>query len=315
MKLVHGLTAWQACARRSHTPLPGSVVTIGNFDGVHIGHAQMLRRAAEVARQQELVSVALSFEPLPQEYFQGTAAPRRLHGLRNRVMAIQALDIDYLVLLTFDAAFARATADQFIQHVLVDALRARHLIIGDDFHFGLKREGDINTLRAASEHQGFTVEGTDTVESDGERISSTRIRTALAEQDLALAARLLGSPYRIDGRVVHGEKVGRQLGFPTANIALRQLRPPLHGVFAVRAHDHTTGHTHKGVANLGERPTLGGRKLLLEVHLLDADLDLYGHHLGIEFLHHIRGEQRFDSLDDLKHQIAQDCDTARTLLG
>lgn len=316
MKLVHGLQDWQACARRGGQDAHnGSVITIGNFDGVHIGHTHMLQRATTLARQHACCAIALSFEPLPQEYFRGEAAPRRLHGLRNRVRAIEALGLDYLVLLPFDADFAALSAESFIQNVLVDTLDARHLIIGDDFQFGRARLGTIDTLRSLADTHGFYVHGTETISEAGERVSSTRIRQALSDNELALATQLLGRPYRIDGRVVHGEKLGRQLGFPTANVALKKLHPPLKGVFAVKVHDHHTGLSHPGVANLGERPTIGGRKLLLEVHLLDAAAELYGHHLAVDFLHHIRGEQRFESLEALKSQISRDCDTARDLLS
>ena len=314
MKLVQGLQAWQACLSRTATQLDGTVCTIGNFDGVHLGHAQMLRQVTTTAKKMGLLSVAVSFEPLPQEYFRGEQAPQRLHGLRNRVLSIGEQGVDYLVLLRFDEALAQLSPEAFITDILVNTLRVHHLVVGDDFRFGRSRAGSIDTLRAAGPEHGFSVEDTVTVSSAEERVSSTRIRAALANHELDLAALLLGRPYRIDGRVVHGEKVGRQLGFPTANIALKALRPPLAGVFAVKVHDHDTGLDHPGVANLGERPTVGGRKLLLEVHLLDGAAELYGHHLAVDFLHFIRGEQRFDSLDALKYQIGEDAREARALL-
>lgn len=315
MKLVRGIRAWQACRARGNAPASGTATTIGNFDGMHLGHSRILTRLGTLARERGLDSVLLSFDPLPQQHFFGEMAPRRLQGLRNRSQSVSAQGIDYLMLLEFNDALAQLTPERFIQEILVDTLQTRHLIIGDDFRFGRNRTGDINTLRDASGDHGFSVKDTDTVDVQGARVSSTRVRHALANNELEQAAQLLGRPYRIDGRVVHGEKVGRQLGFPTANVALQGLRPPLQGVFAVLAIDLGTGTRYPAVANLGERPTIGGRRLLLEVHLLDASLDLYGHYLAINFLHFIRGEQRFESLDQLKVQIASDADAARALLN
>lgn len=314
MKLVRGADAYRRCRTTSTDAADGCVATIGNFDGVHRGHAAMLARLTGAAERRGLPSVVTTFEPLPREFFAGTAAPRRLQGLRDRVASIGAHAVDALLLLRFDAALAALTPEEFIQRVLVDTLAVRHLVIGDDFRFGRGRAGDIDTLVRAGQRHGFTLERSDTLNDADERVSSTRVRDALTRADLPLAARLLARPYRISGRVVHGEKVGRQLGFPTANVALRGHRPPLAGVFAVRAHDADTGQVHAGVANLGERPTVGGRRLLLEVNMLDGEPELYGHHLAIDFLHHIRSEQRFASLDELKAQIARDADAARALL-
>jgi len=309
-QLVRGERAWRRCrARRDGAP-HGTVATIGNFDGLHRGHVAMLEQLRGAAGRTGLPSVLVSFEPLPREHFSGTDAPHRLQGLRDRVASLGAARIDALLLLEFDAAMAALSPQTFIDRVLIDTLQVRHLVIGDDFRFGHARAGDIDTLRDAAVRHGFTLERSTTIALDGERVSSTRIRAALRGNDLALAERLLGRPYRISGRVVHGEKVGRQLGFPTANVALQGLRPPLAGVFAVRAHDLDTGKAYPAVANLGERPTVGGRKLLLEVHALDGSPELYGHHLAVDFHHFIRGEQRFGSLDELKAQIALDAQRA-----
>jgi len=313
--LVRGERAWRRCrARRDGAP-HGTVATIGNFDGLHRGHVAMLEQLRGAAERGGLPSVVTSFEPLPREHFAGDDAPRRLQGLRDRVASIAAARIDALLLLEFDAAMAALSPQAFIERILIDTLQVRHLVIGDDFRFGHGRAGDIDTLRTAAERHGFTLERNATIALDEERVSSTRIRAALRAADLPLAERLLGRPYRISGRVVHGEKVGRQLGFPTANVALQGLRPPLAGVFAVRARDLDTGETYPAVANLGERPTVGGRKLLLEVHVLDGAPELYGHHLAVDFLDFIRGEQRFGSLDELKAQIAKDAAQARSALN
>ena len=193
--------------------------------------------------------------------------------------------------------------------------KQRHLLVGDDFRFGKGRSGDFALLQTHAEQSNFDVERYDTINISGSRVSSTRIREYLAAGELSKAAELLGHPYHISGRVVHGEKVGRQLGFPTANIALHKHRPPLRGVFAVIAHDRTTGQSFAAVANLGERPTVGGRRLLLEVHALDSDVDLYGHHMQIEFIEFVRAEQKFDSLDALKQAISNDSDTASRILN
>lgn len=292
----------------------GSVVTIGNFDGVHLGHVHMLDAVTREAKRLGLPGVVVTFEPLPHEYFSGDAAPARLQGLRDRLASLEAAGVDKVLLLNFDADLAALRADEFIDDILIATLQVRHLVVGDDFRFGYRREGDHARLQAAGLAGGFPVSACDTFDDGLGRVSSTRIRRHLQAGELAPAAALLGRPYRISGRVIHGEKVGRQLGFPTANVRLGRHRPPLAGVFAVKVTDRDTGHEHDGVANLGERPTMGGRRLLLEVNVLDGAPQLYGHHLAVDFLHFIRGEQRFDSLDALKRQIATDAATARALL-
>ena len=307
MRLVRGLHRWQeqtAC-----------VATIGNFDGVHLGHQAMLKQLVDAAAKHNLPSCVVSFEPLPQEFFATDAAPARLNGFRDRIQSIAAQGVDILLLLDFDDAQANQTADDFISTVLVDTIRTPHVLIGDDFRFGHGRAGDYALLRSHGEQNNFSVEQYDTITVAGDRVSSTRVRQHLAAGELPQAAQLLGHPYRISGRVVHGEKVGRQLGFPTANIALKQHQPPLRGVFAVVAHDLTTKKSYAAVANLGERPTIGGRRLLLEVHALNSDVSLYGHHLQIDFLEFVRSEKKFDSLDALKEAISNDSDTASRILN
>ena len=315
MQLIRSLNRWPNDRE--------TVVTMGNFDGAHLGHQAMFSALKRAATKHQLPATVVSFEPLPHEYFAHTRAteqtpderPLRLQGLRDRFYSIQDAGMDRLLLLQFGKALAEQTAEDFIKNTLVKHLRARHLVIGDDFRFGYKRQGTFELLEQASKTYGFTLEQSPTCEQSGSRISSTRIRQHLSDGELDEAASLLGKPYRISGRVIHGEKVGRQLGFPTANVALGPHRPPLRGVFAVNAHIAETGQTLPAVANLGERPTVGGRKLLLEVHLLDQSVHCYGQHLSIDFIAQLRKEIRFASLDELKAQIAKDADAARHLMS
>ena len=299
-----------------------TVITMGNFDGAHLGHQAMFTALKSAALAHQMPATVVSFDPLPHEYFsQARSAetttedgPLRLQGLRDRFLSIKDAGMERLLLLHFDKLFAEQEAENFIKNTLVDRLKARHLVIGDDFRFGHKRQGTYELLEGASKKYGFTLEQSVTCEHAGKRISSTRIRQHLTDGQLDSATALLGQPYRISGRVIHGEKVGRQLGFPTANVALGNHRPPPRGVFAVMAHNIETGESFPAVANLGERPTIGGRKLLLEVHVLDQSVHWYGHHLSIDFIAQLRKEIRFASLDELKTQIAKDADAARQLM-
>lgn len=311
MYLIRSLSRWPD---ESET-----VVTMGNFDGAHLGHQAMFSALKAASARHQLPATVVSFDPLPHEFFSpdksADKAPQRLQGLRDRFLSIQQAGMDRMLLLRFDHAFAKQSADDFIKDTLIGYLRARHLVIGDDFRFGYQRQGTYELLEKASKRYGFTLEQSATCEHAGERISSTRIRKHLAAGELDAAASLLGRPYRISGRVIHGEKVGRQLGFPTANVSLGEHRPPLRGVFAVMAHNAQTGESVPAVANLGERPTIGGRKLLLEVHALDRSVHWYGHHLSIDFAAQLRKEFQFASLDELKAQIAKDADAARQLMN
>lgn len=307
MQLIRGLKNW--------SDLPGTVVTIGNFDGVHLGHQSMFASTVAKARELDLPATVISFEPLPHEYFAPQNAPLRLHGLRDKVNSIASALADRLLLLHFDQQLASLKAEDFVTQILVDKLHMRHLVVGDDFRFGHQRSGNFQTLQKLAATSDFSVEQSQTCVHEHERVSSTRVRAALQAGDLSLAKMLLGRSYRISGRVVHGEKVGRQLGFPTANVFLGKHNPPLRGVFAVSATHSESGQQYPAVANLGERPTIGGRRLLLEVHALDASPEWYGDHLAIDFIQQLREEKRFDSLDELKAQIARDSDEARALLG
>lgn len=302
MELIRGLYNWS-------TPSTGCVATIGNFDGVHLGHQAIFRALLEEAQRRNLPSVVISFQPLPIEFFNPDAPAQRLQTLRDRVSCVAECGIGQLLLLRFNQKFAAQSAETFIQHILCEKLQVQHLLVGDDFRFGANRTGDINLLQQAASQGAFDLSDTATITSANSRISSTRIRECLKQGDCAGAASLLGRMHRITGNVVHGQKIGRQLGYPTANISLKRHRPLLRGVFAVKVHSED-GEEFNGVANLGERPTVGGKKLLLEVHILNASPDLYGQRLSVDFHHYIRGEKKFDSLDELKSAIAEDAQTA-----
>ncbi|MBI4742559.1 MAG: bifunctional riboflavin kinase/FAD synthetase [Betaproteobacteria bacterium] len=288
-----------------------TVLTIGNFDGVHRGHRALLARLTSAAAALGLPSTVLTFEPHPREFFAPQSAPARLSTLREKLELIADDGVDIAYVCHFNAALSALTAEEFIARVLVRALRVRHLIIGDDFRFGAKRAGGFALLCEAGERFGFKVEAMDSVMLDGERASSSGVRAALAAGDLERAASLLGRPYSIDGRVVHGDQVGRQLGFATANIRIKHDRPPLLGVFAVEV-GCPDGKVLKGVANLGFRPSANQvARPILEVHLFDFERDIYGDHLNVRFLHKLRDEMKFPSFDALKAQIAHDVENAK----
>ncbi len=295
-------------------PAQGSAVTIGNFDGVHLGHCAVIERLAAEGRRRHLPIVVVLFEPQPREYFQADQAPARLTRLREKLACFNTLPVDEVLLLRFDQTLADTPADLFIQRILVDALRVRYLLVGDDFRFGQARRGNFALLQQAGKQYGFQVTATESIRIDGCRISSTLVRQALACGDLATAARLLGRPYSICGRVVHGDKRGRLLGFPTVNIRLQRKKTPVQGVYAVTMAGLAEREL-KGVANVGTRPTLDGRNVLLEVHLFDFNDDLYGHRVEVRFQHKIRDEKRFAGADELKAKIANDCLIARELLA
>lgn len=297
---------------RGHSrPVPAPVVlAIGNFDGVHLGHASLLRRLAEVAGSSGLAPTVLSFEPHPREFFAPASAPARLTTLREKLELLAECGATQAMICPFNAAFAALSADEFIEQVLVRGCRVRHLIIGDDFRFGRGRSGDFALLQAAGQRFGFTVEAMGSVTVDGERVSSSAVRQALAAGNMERAALLLGRPYIIDGQVSHGDKVGRQLGFATANIRIRHNPLPMTGVFAVEVRG-LGEQPLPGVANLGIRPTVGGTRPLLEVHLFDFDRDIYGAHISVRFVHKLRDEKRFPNFDALKAQIAADAAAAR----
>jgi riboflavin kinase/FMN adenylyltransferase len=283
-----------------------TVLTIGNFDGLHLGHRAMLERLVAKARELGLPPSVMTFEPHPREVFAPEQAPARLTSMREKLNLLESCGVERTYVCRFDRKLASLSADDFIGKLLVRGLGVRHVFIGDDFRFGKGRTGDFAALEAAGRQYGFGCEAMHTVEVDGERVSSSAVRDALAAGDLEHAARLLGRPYVIAGRVVHGDKIGRKYGFPTANVQLKRKRMPLTGVFAVMV-SGLDKRQLRGAANLGVRPTLAyGLKPVLEVHLLDFDCDVYGKHVTVHFLHKLREELKFASLDELKTQIARD---------
>ena len=289
----------------------GCVATIGSFDGVHLGHQVILQQLIQVARTQGLPAVVIVFEPQPHEFFAGDKAPARLMRMREKLDALWAAGIDKVLCLNFNETLRNLSAEQFIERVLVQGLAIKHLVVGDDFRFGCDRKGDFALLQTKGAEYGFAVTDTHTLEVDGERVSSTRIRHLLEMGDFVQAEKLLGKPYGIYGRVVYGKQLGKQLGVPTANVNLRRYRSPLHGVFAVTA-IFTDGTQVQGVANIGVRPTVNGlKKPLLEVHLFNFSRTIYGEVIDVVFHHKVREEKKFASLDELKVQLQTDISQAR----
>lgn len=288
----------------------GCVATIGSFDGVHRGHQAILARLREEGQKLGLPTLVMLFEPQPHEYFSREKAPPRLMRLREKVAAIFSLGIDRVLCLRFNEHLRSLSAQAFIDEILVRRLAVTHLEIGDDFRFGCDRAGDFALLQSAGRQHGFEVRDTRTFLLSGERVSSTRVRQLLEMDDLAGAAHLLGRPFSVTGRVVHGKRLGRTLDVPTANIGLGRYRSPVRGVYV--AHVFGNGQRWQAVANVGARPTVdGGKKPLLEVHLLDFSGELYGAWLTVEFRHKLRDEKKFSSLDELKQQIQRDIAAAR----
>lgn len=306
MEFIRSLTQLRARHR-------GGVATIGNFDGVHRGHQAVLKQLKARAEALKLPAVVIIFEPQPLEYFAPTQAPARLTRLREKLIAMTHYEVEQVLCIRFTPQFAELAADAFIEHVLVKGLAIKHLVVGDDFRFGCGRQGYFATLQAAGKQYGFAVEDNDTVIIDQERVSSTRVRHALNQGNMALARTLLGRPYTLCGRVGHGQQRGRSIGFPTANVYLYRRFSPIKGVFAVRVHG-IDPKAVAGVANLGTRPTVGGRQLLLEIHLFDFDQSLYGNYVEVEFISRLRDERLFASFSELREQIQQDVLLAKTLL-
>lgn len=307
MKLIRGIHNLSAAHH-------GCLLTIGNFDGVHRGHRSLLQRLCEEARARRLPVMVMIFEPQPLELFAAQKSPARLTRLRDKLRYLAECGVDYVLCVRFDRRFAALTAQYFISELLVERLGVTLLVVGDDFRFGAGREGDFSLLEKASREYGFEVISAQTFCDEGERISSTAVRQALARDDLQQAGRLLGHPFTISGRVVRGDELGRTIGFPTANLPLRRLVSPVKGVYAVDvigAGDQPL----PGVANIGTRPTVAGLRQQLEVHLLDVTMNLYSCHLVVILRKKLRNEQRFASLDELKAQIANDVETARVFFG
>ena len=305
MELIRGLHNLRAKHR-------GCVATVGAFDGVHRGHQWVLKQVKERALQLGLPSVVILFEPLPKEYFQPLEAPARISNFREKVEALAALGVDRILRVTFNEKVQQMSAEAFIENVFVKGLGAKFVVLGDDFRFGNDREGDFDLMQRRGESYGFECAATPTFEFEGRRVSSTRIRASLETGDFAEAALLLGRPFSMEGHVVYGKQLGRQLGFPTANIRLQRLRAPVNGVFAVRV-DGPGLTAVPAIANVGVRPTVNDSITAnLEVHLIDRSLDLYGKRIKVTFVHKVRDEIKFDGIDQLKERVLADIDDARS---
>lgn len=304
MELIRGLHN----LREKHR---GCVATIGNFDGVHLGHCQVLNQVKEKARELGLPSVVITFEPQPREFFAGNNAPPRLTRFSEKYRLLQAQGIDRHLCLTFNERLRAMNAEQFVEELLLRGLAVKHFVVGDDFRFGCDRSGDYNMLREAGERHGFTVVNTHTFQMAGERISSSRVRTLLERNDLDAAAALLGRRYAVTGRVLHGQKLGRQLGVPTANVRMHRFPCPLQGVYAVEVTRAGCNGRLQGVCNVGMRPTVCGQQPVLEAHLFDFNEEIYGQLISVEFKQFIRAERKFDGIDSLKQQIFADIEAVR----
>lgn len=290
--------------------LPATSVAVGNFDGLHRGHQALISAARDGAGK--LAPALMCFEPLPATFFKPDDPQPRLLSVRDKIRLLQDFGLDVMFMLRFDAQFARQSPERFVRDVLVKCARAERVVVGADFRFGSRAAGDVAMLEKLGGRYGFSVERVEAVTDGEERISSTRVRTALFEGDLREAERLLGRPYRISGRVLRGRSLGRDLGFPTANI--RPPDPPaLTGILAVRVSGDGL-LAQPGVASLGRRPVLGGTDWLLEVHLFDYDGDLYGKHLEVEFVEFIRKEAHFDDLEAMVEEMKKDAEKARNVL-
>lgn len=290
------------------------VATIGSFDGVHLGHQALLQKVVSIASEAGLPSLVMVFEPQPNEYFSRERVPARLMRLREKVHALFNAGIDRVLCVRFNESFRSLTADAFIQRVLCEGIGVKHLIIGDDFRFGCDRAGDFSLLVERGKHLGFKVEDTSSQQSDGERISSTRIRGLLEQDRFAEAAVLLGRDYNVCGRVIYGKQLGRTINIPTANIGLGHFRSPVQGVYAVKL--KVGENIYPSVANVGVKPTLGGSgRPVLEVHAIEQNLDIYGEFVNVSFYHKIRKEKQFDSLKELQTQIEKDIEAATVYLS
>lgn len=299
---------------RSQTSLPNfnaSVITIGNFDGVHLGHQHILKRLAELSKTYQAPSVLIIFEPTPAEFFMQAKAPARLMRLREKLTALKEYPIDYVLCLRFNQKLAHLSAEDFVKEILVKKLAAKALIIGDDFRFGENRLGDFQLLMRMGRELNFAAHQMSELSLAHQRVSSTRIRSLLQQGDLQKAAECLGKLYSVNGRVAYGNQLGRELGFPTANIHLHRKVVPLSGIFVVQVRG-LGDEPLQGVANIGTRPTVDhSSRVLLEVYIFDFDQNIYGKNVTVEFLKKLRDEECYDSLEELKHQIELDVQAGR----
>jgi riboflavin kinase / FMN adenylyltransferase len=288
----------------------GGMVTIGNFDGVHLGHQALITYLIQKAQQAGVPATVVTFEPHAFEYFGGNQLHiPRLTRLREKYAAISDLGVDNIVILKFNHELANQSATEFVR-MIWQSLQPKHIVIGDDFHFGHKRQGNFALLQKMGMELGFSVEAMPTIEVEGERVSSTRVRKALAEGNHQLTERLLGHPYAMLGRVRTGDQLGRTWGFPTANLHLHRRLTPVHGIYTVRMYG-VGNKPLAGVAYVGERPTIDGTRTLLEVHLLDFNQDIYGHYVRVEFCQKLRDDAHYATVEQLKAQIAKDVAAAR----
>lgn len=306
MKLIRDLPAAESAGERC-------VATIGTFDGVHLGHQSVIRQAVRFARRLKLPALVVTFEPQPQEYFNPGTAPARLTSFREKIEALRRLPVDRICCLRFGPRLAALEPEQFVERLLVRGLSIEGIVVGDDFRFGRNRRGDFNTLVELARDWNYRVEPVETFTMQGDRISSSRIRSALLDGDLDTAGALLGRPFEISGRVQAGDRRGRELGFPTINIDLSGRKAPVLGIFVVRVR-FPDGAWRSGVASVGTRPMFDGRSLLLEVHILDFHGDLYGRRLQVRFLKRLRAEENFETVEQLCAQIREDIARARAFL-
>jgi riboflavin kinase/FMN adenylyltransferase len=319
MRLIRGLY-------NIPTDFSGCVATIGNFDGVHLGHQAILQQLKKQGEEHQLPTVVMMFEPQPREFFAPDQAPARLANMSEKLQDLANFGIDYVLCLPFNQKLRSMSADQFIQSILLDGLKISHLIVGDDFRFGCDRTGDYQLLQNVGSKFGFSVEDTKTFELEGRRVSSTRVRECLGANDLESVNKLLGRPYRMSGRIGYGRQLGRTIGVPTANVILQRNKLPMTGVYAVKAVEIEVAECNEsqvldqvgqinewqGVANIGVKPTVAGTpEPSLEVHIFDFSDDVYGKRLSIEFCQKIREEQKFNGLDELKAAIGNDMKVAR----
>ena len=299
MELIRGL--------HNLKQLSGCVLTIGNFDGVHIGHQELLKKLVAASKKQGLPSLVVSFSITPETFFGRPKA--RISSFRDKHLFLQSLGVDKHLLIKFNKAFSEISATDFINKVLVEKIGVRHCFIGDDFRFGKGRKGDFSMLKKASLEKKFTVEKISSVSINGHRVSSSKIRQLLTNGDFKTAETFLGRPFSISGKVANGEKLGRTIGFPTANIGIKRKLSPVLGVYSVLI-EHMT-KTYAGVCNVGKRPTLGGTKTLLEVFIFDFDEEIYGDYVTVVFKQKCRDEKKFNSFDELKKQIKKDVEKSR----
>lgn len=292
----------------------GSVVTIGAYDGLHLGHQDLLDRVTRFAGQHDLTSIVMSFEPTPKEFLAGSSPPARLMRFREKFESLASRGVDLFYCPRFAAPMRDIASPDFIRRILIHGLNARHVVVGDDFQFARRREGTIEQLRQTSSVLGYSVEQVPSVVVDGVRVSSTAIREALVAGNMGHATALLGRPYRMSGKIVKGDCVGRTLGYPTANVDLRRRQSAVMGVFAARVHGLSDG-VRDAVASVGSRPTFDGTIPILEVHLFDFDEDIYGEYIHVDFIGWLREQQRFEEVDELVAQMHVDADNAKTMLA